>query len=246
MVGPEPASRREVGPEPGSRRVAGADPPPTSRPPSSARVAGPDPPPTDRLTGSKWQVCRSSLETLYGENLLDDEVISSYAGILASGSQGKVVAFSVFWLNAMRAKPGPAATEIRSALCRHDAEKAQVWLMPYNLNGLHWALVVVLLQARRIVHLDSLGLAPPSDVSLVHVQRLIKCAQTSHGTPNVMKWNGWALVTPKNTPLQRDSHSCGVHVCWHARAAATAVATAAPLDVPRMRQEIRRTLTGVS
>ena len=37
---------------------------------------------------------------------------------------------------------------------------ASLWLMPYNRWGIHWALYLVDLAAKTIIHIDTLGSAP--------------------------------------------------------------------------------------
>ena len=182
-----------------------------------------------------------SLRTLEEDGLLDDEIINAYLAALTSGTGGKVLGFSVFWLPVMKSLHWPTDA-VQNTLQERGAAAAQVWIMPYNRSGIHWAQFIVFRAAKRIYHLDSFLFGAPAD-ALRLVQLLLECVQPE---ASPIDWAEWDLVVPENTPLQEDGSSCGVHVCWHARAAATAVPTAAPLDVSSMRDEIRQTVTGVS
>ena len=178
-----------------------------------------------------------SLATLKDSSLLDDEVINAYMSALASESGGLAVAFSVFWLPVMWTMP--RRDQRCQTLRRCGADSAKVWLMPLNKGGTHRALIVMLRAQQRIAYLDSLSWAPDSDV-IGLTQQLLE--DVEDGPQN---WADWIVVLPSNVPRQTDSHSCGVHVCWHARAAAIGVASDAPLDVDDMRREIRRSILTV-
>ena len=91
-------------------------------------------------------------------------------------------------------------------------QPARKWLLPLNVHGYHWVLLVVDWRRRLVIFCDSFDLSPP-DKALNSLKLLMMAASPG------LTWNGWHLAIP-NGPLQQDGWSCGYRVCWLAEAAA--------------------------
>ena len=123
------------------------------------------------------------------------------------------------------------SASVRRGLLQADNVVTTFHVVP-AIMGLQNALV--LHTTKQIVYLDSLGWTPDKD-DIGLTQQLL---EDTNGDGR-SHCQDWSVALPENVPLQTNSHSCGVHVCRHACAAAAGVANDAPLDLLRMRQETR-------
>ena len=178
---------------------------------------------------------KSSLQSLSPEKWLDDAVIDSFSQALAEESVGEVAHFITFWQQCMLS--GRSGEMLRKRLQACNVSRAKLWLMPYNRQSCHWALFIVCVPMKAIIHIDSLKL-PPSHLDISYIQRMLQAVypdlEASQG------WSSWKLVVPDEIPLQPDDFSCGTRVCFYAEVAATGVVPLNDFDDVVMRQVIRR------
>ena len=163
------------------------------------------------------------MRTLEEDGLLDDEIINAYFAALTSGTGGKVLGFSVFWLPVMKSLHWPSDA-VQNTLQERGAAAAQVWIMPYNRSGIHWAQFMVFRAAKRIFHLDSFLFGAPAD-ALRLVQLLLECVQPEASPIDRADWD---LVVPENTPPRCKKRA--------PHAVTTFVGTLALLRRPSLRQ----------
>ena len=86
---------------------------------------------------------------------------------------------------------------------KNNALNSDVWLIPVNHTSdrslKHWAFIVVLLNHKSLVYLNSLHLNPPESVTAsicTLLEQLLK---------KKCQINEWTLYIPKDIPLQKES-----------------------------------------
>ena len=155
------------------------------------------------INDARWQ-------TLLSDNLLDDCIIDGFFLAAAHGAISPASGISVHSLKAME-KIAPTRELTRSLQERYnDLISAKVLFIPFNTchydNVLHWALFVVIPEAKRIVYVDTLTPKSPSGRALKHVMAMVALCKGPR------TWAGWKVVVP-NQDRQLDTTSCGVFVC---------------------------------
>ena len=167
-------------------------------------------------------------------------MIRSYCLALTASSNGVVVSFSPHWQLQMEA--GRTNSVLKGNLRRGGAHVADMWLLPYNRWGNHWAIFIVSFSSQKIVHVDSTQ-SRPNSLDVAFVQMMIEAVSSKHtGNEREREWAAWQLVVP-NTPRQPDIFSCGTRACYCAAVAATGVDCA--FEDGDMRDRIRRTIRSV-
>ena len=164
------------------------------------------------------QLDDESVKSVAPGQWMTDDALNSYCQALAISSGGRVATFATYWQPAMKA--GRTSAMLKAMLTAQGVHAADIWLLPYNRRGNHWAIYIVAVKAKTIVHMDSWrqnGLGRPNRLDVVFIQRLLEAA----GMANQTTWRTWRLVDPKETPQQPDTFSCGPRVCFYAEVAAT-------------------------
>ncbi|KAL3664913.1 hypothetical protein V7S43_010090 [Phytophthora oleae] len=75
-------------------------------------------------------------------------------------------------------------------------------LLPLNFKNAHWCCVVVKVGSKRIYYYDPLNIAPYMNAA--------KAVATNLKIAGLDKFD----VIRQNNPIQFDTYSCGVYVCW--------------------------------
>ena len=86
--------------------------------------------------------------------------------------------------------------------------------IPININNVHWTLVVVYMQLKRIVYRDSLGSDGKKYTSAVKKYIENESLYKQQHIMSQDEINEWTEVaTPNDTPQQSNDCDCGVFVC---------------------------------
>ncbi|KAF0304754.1 hypothetical protein FJT64_023515 [Amphibalanus amphitrite] len=167
---------------------------------------------------STIQLDNDAINSLAHGQWMTDDALNSYCQALASSSGGRVASFATYWQPAMMA--GRTSAMLKAMLTAQGVHTADIWLLPYNRRGNHWAIYIVATKTNTIVHMDSWrenGLGRPNRLDVAFIQRMLESA----GIADQSSWGTWRLVDPKETPQQPDTFSCGPRVCFYAEVAAT-------------------------
>ena len=84
-------------------------------------------------------------------------------------------------------------------------------LIPVHHQNGHWSVVAIFINARTLVHLNSIR-----DVkSSMHVFRviLVVIEYIMHACGKSIRFQDWVFISPRHLTLQRDDTSCGVFTC---------------------------------
>ena len=89
---------------------------------------------------------------------------------------------------------------------------------PINISGIHWVLITVNIQEKRINYLDSLVTSANTDAYCVDFTDRIRNYLKQEWEKNKIKepWvdKDWITKFPKEvTPQQKNGSDCGVYVC---------------------------------
>lgn len=86
-----------------------------------------------------------------------------------------------------------------------------IWLVPYNKDGNHWTLYIVILKLKKIVYIDSLH----GDLEMDITKKFLKFLASHYfnDTKLPFELKDWQIFIPKDIPHQGNAHDCGVHVC---------------------------------
>lgn len=179
------------------------------------------------ITKFNIEIRRKDIETLFGLNWLNDEVINFYFQLIMQRSQKvdnlpKVYVFSTFFYDKLRASENSYAT-LKRWTRRVDIFSFDYILIPLHL-GMHWALASINCNAKRICYYDSL-----TNTSLinqgghVHQTAILKYLELEHkekkSTNLPSDWTICAIGQDENgrtdvrIPEQGNGSDCGVFSC---------------------------------
>ena len=131
---------------------------------------------------------------------------------------------------------GRTRRQFKEHLESRNAHRANMWLLPYNRWGSHWALFIVDFVTEKIIHVDSLKCRPNSP-DIIFIQQMIEAVTT----PNIpMEWDRWQLGVSTSKTLQPDGYACATRVRFYA--AVAAIGLSSSVDDSAMRSRIRLTI----
>eukprot|EP00928_Gymnodinium_smaydae_P056477 TRINITY_DN39853_c0_g1_i1.p1 TRINITY_DN39853_c0_g1~~TRINITY_DN39853_c0_g1_i1.p1 ORF type:complete len:381 (-),score=26.67 TRINITY_DN39853_c0_g1_i1:30-1172(-) len=140
---------------------------------------------------------------LVPEGWLNDEMVNCYFRLLQERGGGRYWCPNSFFWSRLEAD-GHASVRRWAQRAGVKVSELDAILLPLHLNGDHWALGVIDVQAGCLRYLDSLGLMPPGKLA----DRLREYAAAECGPAS-----GWPLHVDKDVPRQQNCSDCGVFMC---------------------------------
>lgn len=99
---------------------------------------------------------------------------------------------------------------LKRGLSRGDYWTYKCLLMPVNITGNHWALIIVDFERQFIVYLDSLHYAPKQE----YMDRVLTIGlRATIPAPSKHDVMSWSFYAPVDITHQEDTVSCGVYTC---------------------------------
>ena len=163
-------------------------------------------------------IAESSLQTLAPGVWLDDNVINTFFTAVDAISQNnnlKAISFDTcFWEKLMQT--GNLSLGFNNWVNRCTPWKYDVWFMPVNVSGIHWALLIVIFDQQVFLYLDSQHLAPPT-LMINRLCLFIEAYCMPRWQKPPCRWDQWLISAPTDIPKQRTvkgkGGNCGVYVC---------------------------------
>lgn len=170
------------------------------------------------ITKFNITIRRANIETLNGENWLDDEIINFYMNLLmerskiCSQSEGlpRVYAFNTFFMTRLLTS-GYAG--VRRWTKNVDIFEYELIPVPVHVNGVHWCMAIIDFRHRTIRYYDSLGSKNPEVLNKL-ADYLVEEALDKKG--QTFDMGGWSLKSMTNIPQQKNQSDCGVFSCAYA------------------------------
>jgi len=162
----------------------------------------------------KLSLTRKAFACLRPGQLLNDEVINYYFQIIQDHKPGLCwCPNSFFWPKLVDG--GHKAVQQWAKRAGLDVFKLTAVFIPLHLNGEHWALALVLPDARQIRYMDSLGQTPPVDLG----PRLHAYFDGEHDElgRGELLWDWTVQDLREELPHQQNSFDCGVFMCAYAK-----------------------------
>ncbi|CAG9790408.1 unnamed protein product [Diatraea saccharalis] len=164
--------------------------------------------PNIRNNVNKYVIEPNDFFTLHKHKWLSDNIINGFASIYANKAvkENKNIMF-VDTLSTSGILHRNVSRGFNKWLVDNEFAKYNIWLLPFNLNAMHWVLVVVDFERQNIVLIDSAHNCLQHD----EITAILEWLTSTHKYQNTNK--DWKFYAPKDIPNQRDGYSCGVHVC---------------------------------
>lgn len=152
-----------------------------------------------------------SLNTLRGSNWLDDNVLNVFFLYLTQIVQQrgkKILVFDTLFTQKLDVTNSGFHRWAKS----QNLFEYPVWLLPLNVDEVHWVLMVFNFKFKQILYIDSLHGSVPLN-TLDKILNFININSGAHSP----EWNQWTIYSPRDIPLQGErsnpGSNCGVHVC---------------------------------
>ena len=174
------------------------------------------------LAVDRFSLERHDLEHILGMgNWLNSNQINYYMQVVAKTSPKHIHVVDCGWFS-QRLFYGESLSVIHWAILTRESTLSwcdfDLILIPFNVNNVHWQLIVVDIQTYSIHFFDSLKQAINPHVAFQILRYLSFEYILSSG---VIDSNGWQFcdyALHSGFPAQTDSSSCGVHICVAAKA----------------------------
>jgi len=182
-----------------------------------------------------------TLETVYGEhevstlqqmNSPSDTFIASWLSDEIIDSALKLLCYefpNVHYLDCSTVKLYSMKDNLEHQPANLPFAKYHV-LMPLNLHGSHWSLLVYQVKDNEFIHLDSSGRKIVSDPGLNRIKQNLSSAFKLQCQD--------ANIIAKTSARQKDNVNCGVYVIHFAKLCAKGLPYTTPCDPTQLRQEI--------
>jgi Ulp1 family protease len=173
---------------------------------------------------------------------LNDVIIDAYACILKSETPQIAIISSYFVKNNIE------VAEVNSTYFSKNINELQDYRLigvPVNSGNLHWTLLIIDVQKKALIYLDSLTHSTTNrgQTIVAEMKRFL-----SSTYPEEFIDEEWTSIYPSTHALQQDSVNCGVFICYFLKVLTTAMKadeevrisllSRAP-DIRRFREEIR-------
>jgi Ulp1 family protease len=162
---------------------------------------------------------------------LYDTIIDAYVFILKRNFNNDIFAINCLASYAMIHTKLPPSASLNAE--KRVPKIAKYFLMPCNLRGNHWTLLIVDIQQKSIMHLDSYNYSNPTKEEVANIQknlRLFYAVECSGDLVNV------------KCAQQKDSINCGIFVIHFIELLAQGKSFLTPCDTDRMRATIFKAL----
>uniref|UniRef100_A0A914MYJ4 Ubiquitin-like protease family profile domain-containing protein n=1 Tax=Meloidogyne incognita TaxID=6306 RepID=A0A914MYJ4_MELIC len=189
------------------------------------------------VKNSGFELNRKDFMTIFWNEWLNDEVINIYASLIADRSNNnndlpKVYAFNSFFYSTLSSN---GYDRVKRWTKNKDIFENQIIIVPIHLS-IHWCLVVIDLEERKMDYYDSLHQDNFECLELLQ-EYLINESMDKRQIP--LDMNGWQFNFLRNIPPQRNISDCGVFSCLFAEfASRRAPITFTQEHIPYFRERI--------
>ncbi|KAJ8671599.1 hypothetical protein QAD02_002858 [Eretmocerus hayati] len=131
-------------------------------------------------------------------------------------------------------------------LSRRNLRSYKFWVIPVNLNNVHWTLLIIVPSLKVFIYLDSCHGDPPHDlISLTCAWMLKYYGDDNHS--ETLNFDEWTLYVPEDIPHQRRgsklTNDCGVHcLTWMYIACTGEAQSFTSKNMPSIRKRIAQVL----
>ena len=178
---------------------------------------------------------RDDLLTLKNKNWLNDNIVNFYMELIDQRNRQnpntpKTFCFSTFLFVSLVAGGYP---RVKNFTRKTDIFEKDLVIIPIFKTS-HWRLVVVKINSKEIVYLDSLNL-DGSDILAQIKTYLVEEHRTKKGSHlNISEWKAFSLP---DTPQQNNSYDCGAFMCHFAKTISNnEQIEIKPTDIPNLRE----------
>ncbi|XP_061445519.1 sentrin-specific protease 3 isoform X2 [Rhineura floridana] len=190
---------------------------------------------TFRVTYKRHVVTMDDLQTLYGPNWLNDQVMNMYGDLVMDTVPDKVHFFNSFFYDKLRTK---GYEGVKRWTKNVDIFNKDLLLIPIHLE-VHWSLVCVEVKRKKITYLDSqrtLNRRCPK-----HICRYLQAEAEKKNRPDFR--DGWQGVFQMNIARQNNDSDCGAFVLQYSKFLALGLPfTFTQQDMPKLRRQMYKEL----
>ncbi|XP_053121488.1 sentrin-specific protease 3 [Hemicordylus capensis] len=188
-----------------------------------------------RVTYKRHVVTMDDLQTLYGPNWLNDQVMNMYGDLVMDTVPDKVHFFNSFFYDKLRTK---GYEGVKRWTKNVDIFNKELLLIPIHLE-VHWSLICVEVKKKKITYLDSqrtLNRRCPK-----HICRYLEAEADKKNRPDFR--DGWKGVFQMNIARQNNDSDCGAFVLQYSKFLALGLPfTFTQQDMPKLRRQMYKEL----
>ncbi|XP_034992287.2 sentrin-specific protease 3 [Zootoca vivipara] len=190
---------------------------------------------TFRVTYKRHVVTMDDLQTLYGPNWLNDQVMNMYGDLVMDTVPDKVHFFNSFFYDKLRTK---GYEGVKRWTKNVDIFNKELLLIPIHLE-VHWSLICVEVKQKKITYLDSqrtLNRRCPK-----HICRYLQAEADKKNRPDFR--DGWKGVFQMNIARQNNDSDCGAFVLQYSKFLALGLPFSfTQQDMPKLRRQMYKEL----
>ncbi|KAM6453229.1 sentrin-specific protease 3 isoform 1-T1 [Liasis olivaceus] len=190
---------------------------------------------TFRVTYKRHVVTMDDLQTLFGSNWLNDQVMNMYGDLVMDTVPEKVHFFNSFFYDKLRTK---GYDGVKRWTKNVDIFNKEILLIPIHLE-VHWSLICVEVKQKKITYLDSqrtLNRRCPK-----HICRYLQAEADKKNRPDFRE--GWKGVFQMNIARQNNDSDCGAFVLQYSKFLALGLPfTFTQQDMPKLRRQMYKEL----
>ncbi|XP_070810763.1 sentrin-specific protease 3 [Pituophis catenifer annectens] len=190
---------------------------------------------TFRVTYKRHVVTMDDLQTLFGSNWLNDQVMNMYGDLVMDTVPEKVHFFNSFFYDKLRTK---GYEGVKRWTKNVDIFNKEILLIPIHLE-VHWSLICVEVKQKKIIYLDSqrtLNRRCPK-----HICRYLQAEADKKNRPDFRE--GWRGVFQMNIARQNNDSDCGAFVLQYSKFLALGLPFAfTQQDMPKLRRQMYKEL----
>nr|XP_008122178.1 PREDICTED: sentrin-specific protease 3 [Anolis carolinensis] len=190
---------------------------------------------TFRVTYKRHVVTMDDLQTLYGPNWLNDQVMNMYGDLVMDTVPEKVHFFNSFFYDKLRTK---GYEGVKRWTKNVDIFNKELLLIPIHLE-VHWSLICVEVKKKKITYLDSqrtLNRRCPK-----HICKYLQAEADKKNRPDFR--DGWRGVFQMNIARQNNDSDCGAFVLQYSKYLALGLPfTFTQQDMPKLRRQMYKEL----
>ncbi|XP_054851109.1 sentrin-specific protease 3 [Eublepharis macularius] len=184
---------------------------------------------TFRVTYKRHVLTMDDLQTLYGPNWLNDQVMNMYGDLVMDTVPEKVHFFNSFFYDKLRTK---GYDGVKRWTKNVDIFNKELLLIPIHLE-VHWSLICVEVKQKKITYLDSqrtLNRRCPK-----HIYKYLQAEADKKNRPDFR--DGWKGIFQMNIARQNNDSDCGAFVLQYSKFLALGLPfTFTQQDMPKLRR----------
>ncbi|XP_048373949.1 sentrin-specific protease 3 [Sphaerodactylus townsendi] len=182
-----------------------------------------------RVTYKRHVLTMDDLQTLYGPNWLNDQVMNMYGDLVMDTVPEKVHFFNSFFYDKLRTK---GYEGVKRWTKNVDIFNKELLLIPIHLE-VHWSLICVEVKKKQITYLDSqrtLNRRCPK-----HICRYLQAEADKKNRPDFR--DGWRGIFQMNIARQNNDSDCGAFVLQYSKYLALGLPFSfTQQDMPKLRR----------